>query len=437
MKRRLLAGAGLVGLAAGLGSLGAAQATEGYFLGGYGVIQSSLSGAGAANSEDAMSISLNPAGIAGMDRQFQIGVSLFMPERSYSTNGMTALIAPGGATSGLNVFPMPNMAYVQPIDASTSWGVAFYGNGGMNTDFPNVANPNCAALGGGSGVFCGSKKTGVNLSQAFLQFDIAKRFGNVAIGISPVIAGQLFSAGGLSLFDNPGYTTSVGNVTNRSDDFAPGVGLHAGLQWWATPQFRVGLSGASETYMAKLSKYEGLFAQQGSFNIPAWIDAGLAYDVSPALTLMGDYKRIFYSAVPAIANSSLIAPPAVILGADNGPGFGWRDVDVLAFGAEFKASSVLTLRAGAEFNTNPVRSQDVTLNILAPGVTTSQFSAGLSYKLSPQSTLDLAGYIAPKNSVSGSESLPPPFPAALPGVIKISLSEASVMAGWTYHFDAH
>ena len=84
MNSKLVAGVGAAVLVAGVIVSDGAKATEGYFLGGYGVIQSGLSGAGVANSEDAMSISLNPAGIAGLDRQVNLGAALFLPDRGYT-----------------------------------------------------------------------------------------------------------------------------------------------------------------------------------------------------------------------------------------------------------------------------------------------------------------------------------------------------------------
>ena len=403
-----------------------ALATEGYFLGGYGALQSSLAGAGVANPSDAMTQTLNPAGLVDVDRQFNIGVSAFAPSRGYDASN-TGFVAPGSHSSSIPLFLIPNMAYTQPIDATSSWGVAVFGNGGMNTDYRGVANlaPGCLGPQPGQGVFCGGK-AGVNLSQGFLQATYAKRFGDFSFGISPVLAMQVFSAEGLGAFaGNSAYAPSM---QNPGADLSEGVGLRAGAEWRTAPNFRIGIAGATPTYMTKFSKYKGLFADQGSFDIPGFITAGIAYDAVPALTLMADYKHIFYSNVAAVGNSSQVAAQ---FGSTGGPGFGWRDVDVIAFGAEWRAMPKLTLRAGAEFNTNPVTSRNVTLNILAPGVTTSQYSAGLSYRVTANSSLDLAAYYAANGGASG------PVPVAQGGGnVKLSLSETMVTLGWTYHFDA-
>jgi len=132
---------------------GAAQATEGYFQYGYGARQGGLAGAGVADSRDAMALSLNPADLVDVGRQWQFGASLFMPYRDYTATG-TLNIAPGKFDSKQNDFVVPNIAYSSPIDADSAWGLAVYGNGGMNTNWPVMANtaPACA---GGVGVYCG------------------------------------------------------------------------------------------------------------------------------------------------------------------------------------------------------------------------------------------------------------------------------------------
>ena len=104
---------------------------------------------------------------------------------------------------------------------------------------------------------------------------------------------------------------------------------------------------------------------------------------------MVDYKHIFYSGVNSIANPSSPLPPGS-LGSANGPGFGWRDVDVVALGLEWRALENLTLRAGYAYNTQPITSANVTFNILAPGVVTNHIAGGFSYVVNKNSAIDFA-----------------------------------------------
>jgi long-chain fatty acid transport protein len=175
-----------------------------------------------------MALSLNPAGIVGIGRQFQVGASLFAPFREYTATG-TALVAPGSYDSGSNYFIVPNIAYSSPIDLDSAWGFTLYGNGGMNTNWPNMANTTgaCAGFFGGKpGVFCGGT-AGVDMMQAFLAAGYARRFGSVSFGISPVIAIQRFKADGLSAF--AGYSSNPANLSDNGYSYSYGGGVRGGV----------------------------------------------------------------------------------------------------------------------------------------------------------------------------------------------------------------
>ncbi len=406
----------------------AALATEGDGLAGFGATQTALSGSDVADTTDAMSLALNPAGLVDAGQQFDFGLSLFSPQRGYTTNGATGFVAPEGATSRNSLFPIPNIAYSQPIDDTSSWGVAVYGVGGGNTLFDAITGgPSCPVPG--FGIYCGGKSS-VNLNKVFMSLGYAKRFGNVSLGISPIFAIQQFSAEGFGAFAAGGASAFPADMTNRGFDYNYGGGVRVGAEWHATQTLRFGVAATSPMWMTKFSKYRGLFADQGSLDVPGDVTVGFAYDVLPTLTLMADYKHVFYSGVPAIHNSSRIPQ---LFGSSGGPGFGWSDVDVVAVGAEWRPTQALTLRLGYEHNTNPLTGRDITLGLMAPGITTDQFSGGVSYAINQNSTIQLAGYYDPRNTVSGIEVTPGgPNPA---GIITAHLSEFQVTLGYAYHFD--
>jgi long-chain fatty acid transport protein len=418
-------------------AVGQAQATEGYFQYGYGARQGGLAGAGVADSRDAMALSLNPAGLVDVGRQWQFGASIFMPYRSYTASG-TTFVLPGNFDSHDNIFAIPNIAYNNPIDMNSSWGFALFGNGGMNTNWPNPINPTmgCNAPppfgpGGGNGVFCGGTFA-VDFMQAFMAFGYAYRFGAFSVGISPVLVIQRITVQGVSAF--AGISSDPNNFTNKGYNYAYGGGVRGGVEWSVMPNFRVGFSGQSPMWMTKFNKYAGLFAESGKFNVPANLTAGVAWDVMPALTLMVDYKHIFYGSIPSIAN-----PMASLglLGQPNGIGFGWHDVDVIKFGAEWRASPAWTWRVGYAHNTSPIKSADVTFNILAPGVVTDHITGGFAYKSSVNSTWEFAAAYVPSHSVSGPEvccTAAPPL-AAQPGSnIEIEMHQFQFTLGYTYNF---
>ncbi|TBW35540.1 hydrocarbon degradation protein [Siculibacillus lacustris] len=406
-------------LAATLAVAGPAAATEGYFQTGYGTVQKGQAGAGVAHPEDATSLAVNPAGLVDVGNQINTAFTLFSPRRQVEVTG-GGFVATGTTTSRNDWFALPNVAYSRQIDGQSAWGVALYGNGGMNTTWPAVAN------GGGSGLFLGGR-AGVDLQQLLVTVGYARRLSSdLSIGIAPVFAVQKFRAEGLGAF--AGYS-ATGNLTSGRDDYAYGGGFRGGLQWTLRPGLRFGLSGQTPIWSTRFEKYDGLFADRGSFDIPGSVAAGIAFDVTPSVTLLADYHHIFYSAVPAVGNSSLAFLAGTPFGASGGSGFGWRDVDVVALGVSWRATTDLTLRAGYSHNTDPISSRDVLLNILAPAVVTDHLSTGLSWRLTGNSGFDLALGWVPRHHVVGVS------PAAFGGQrIDLSMEQYEASAGYSYRF---
>ena len=88
-------------------------------------------------------------------------------------------------------------------------------------------------------------------------------------------------------------------------------------------------------------------------------------------------------------------------GASNGPGFGWRDINVYKIGAEWRYDPRWTLRAGYSYNDNPISSRDVMMNILAPGVIQNHITGGFKYRWSDNLDLEFSAMYAPERTAEG------------------------------------
>lgn len=398
-----------------------ANATEGYFALAYGPVQRGQAGAGVAFSQDAMSATINPASAAGVGKELSFGLEIFAPFRGVEATG-PGVVPAGETRSGKNFFPVPNFAYNRPLGDGVL-NIAAYGNGGMNTSYPAVANPAC---GGGTGVFCAGP-AGVDLSQLFISLGYARKSGPLSWGIAPTLAVQRFSAEGLAAFTP--MSVDGANLTNNGAEFSTGFGLRAGIQYEVSPTLTVGLSGQSKFDMSPFDKYAGLFENGGDFDIPASLTAGIAYEARDDLTVMADVQKIFYSGVPAVSNPMTAGP----LGAPGGAGFGWDDVNVLRLGAEWRQSDDMTWRVGYAHATNPVGADDVTFNVLAPGIVEDHLTIGGSRRINDTDQFDFSiGYIL-SNSVSGPEIAGNP-PGLTGSTLTLEMHQFSVSAGWTRKF---
>jgi long-chain fatty acid transport protein len=415
MKKTLLSCAGGVAVSAGL-ACAPAQATEGYFTHGFGAVNKSMAGAGVATGFDAMSQATNPAALTLVDPQFTADISIFSPRRESTLSGTA--FNNGTFESDRNYFYIPSLAGTYEINPSSSWGWAFYGQGGMNTTYDDPVGP----------FFFG--KTGVDLAQAFLQFTYAREITpSISVGISPILAAQRFKAFGLQAFAPS--STDPANLTNRGYDMSYGYGGKIGVQADVGSGIRLGASYQSRMYMSEFDKYSGLFAEQGDFDIPPALQAGLSWSSGSGTTIAFDYKRIFYGEVDSVANSINnfgLGPPG-FLGADNGAGFGWETINAYKLGIEVEATPTIKVRGGIGLNDNPIPAGEVLFNVLAPGVQEQHYTAGLTWQATPNSALLLGLMYSPTSSLTGTV---PGFLGG--GTVELEMWQFEATAGWTWSF---
>jgi len=384
-------------LAAGIALASPVLATNGYFQIGYGAKSTGMAGVSVANPQDTLAGAANPAGMAKVGEGFDIGFRLFSPVRSAS------LGCPGPACtesdSDNELFLIPDGGYTTRINDKMFAGVSVYGNGGMNTAYPENLYAEVAAKGMGAPPGAGTAqfgKLGVDLIQLMvaptLTYEVAE---GQTLGISPVLAVQRFSAEGVDLF--AGLSSDATKLSNNGDDWSYGIGVRIGWLGEFADRWRLGATVASKTYMTKLDEYSGLFADGGAFDIPANAAIGFAVDATPSLTLAADVQRIFYGDVDAIANpgptpaemGGTISPDRR-LGASNGIGFGWEDIWVFKLGASYKINNAWTVRAGYNHNESPIPDSDVLFNIVAPAVNEDTVTLGFSYKSSKNSEWNMS-----------------------------------------------
>ena len=403
------------------------QATEGYFQHGFGVVSKTLAGAGVAYSQDAMGQALNPAGLVAVENQLNLGVAAFSPMRNFTGSGTEAdnnAIPTGNFDSDNEFFPIPNFGVSYRLNDASSIGFALYGNGGMNTDWEDMPH-----FSGGFGVF-GGGRAGVDLSQTFLQPTYAYRiFDGLSVGVAPIFAIQVFEAKGLAAF--AGVSDDSANLTNNDHDISYGFGGRIGFQFAPIDSVRIGGAYQFRTYMTELDKYAGLFAEQGDFDIPPAMQVGISWKPIDEVTLLFDFRRIWYSEVAAVGNPgprSGADLAARRLGPDDGIGFGWDDINIFKFGAQWDVNQDWTLRAGYSLSENPISSSEVLFNILAPGVIEHHITGGVSYKVSENSTINVGAFYAPASSVSG------PNPLTTGQTIELEMSQFEFSVGWGWKF---
>ncbi|MEI9903301.1 MAG: outer membrane protein transport protein [Asticcacaulis sp.] len=397
-----------------------AHATDGYFTHGTGAKAKGAGGAAIASAQDALGIAANPASAVDLGNRTDAGLELFSPNRSAAIHGNG--VAPDATYSGnaSKLFANPEFGIVRQIDGRSAWGVAVYGNGGMNTDY--TSNP--------FGRFGATRSAGVNLEQLFISPTYAYRITDrQSIGISADILVQAFYAHGIAPFASASQDPA--NFSNRSQETVFGGGFRVGYLAHVTDKLTFGASYKSKTKSGKFKKYAGLFAEGGGFDVPASMGVGIGYQATPALNLAFDVRQIDYSDVKSVGNPLSQLFLGKPFGSADGPGFGWRDVTSYKLGLNDKVSPDLTLRAGYSHANQPIPASETFLNILAPATVQDQYTVGATWTL--KDNLELTGYalLAPKKTVKGAGSIPSTFGG---GEADISLSETAIglSLGWKH-----
>jgi len=403
-----------------------AFATNGYWAHGFGTKSKGMAGAGAAVPLEGLDASSNPATLVYLGDRMDFGFSLFSPERGFRANadGDPAhfpTIPSGEVESGDELFVIPHFALTKMLDGVSAISVGFGANGGMETEYDRAV---FAPFNNASGT--ASAPTGIDFKQGYLGISYSRKIRH-SFGITPIFALQAIRVQGLEPFR--AFSASPGNLTNNGVDYSYGGGVRVGWLSQFHDRFSAGVSYQTRMKMTKFDRYKGLFAEGGKFDIPANMTAGVALGVLPNLILVYDLQRIWYGSIRAVGNSADLAftPGEILLGTDDGLGFGWRNITVHKFGVQWDWREDFTLRAGYSICDEAIPGSQALFNILAPAVVTEHYTFGLTKKFR-KNEVSLAFMYAPEKELPGMN----PNTGPQSGSLYMKQFETEVSWGWRF-----
>lgn len=403
------------------------QATNGYFLIGFGSEARSMGGTGVADNRGGLAAATNPATMIDSGTEFNFGAEFFIPPRAIQHD--SGVLGFTDERSNHDIFLIPSMGLTYQWNEKMALGFAFIGAGSQtefnqteNSDSCNVVNatnpgacpPTLYNVLGSSA----SNEAGVQLIQMqFIPSIAYKVHKNHTIGASIVIAAQFFRAEGLEDFDTLGFTSSPGKLTGEGFEHSYGAGYRLGwLGNFMDEKLKLGVNYSSRVWMDEFQRYENLFAQHGDFDIPENYAVGLAYDFTPALTVAFDIQRINWGDVPSLGNPGPDASnpssffslceglPSVDpckLGGSLGLGFGWENQTVYKLGVNWAFNDKWDLRAGYNYGKSPVQEKEVLFNMLAPATPEHHLTVGAGWAMAESWNLDMHFVYAFNNTIKG------------------------------------
>jgi long-chain fatty acid transport protein len=421
---------------------GSASATNGYYTHGVGTKMRAQAGAGSANPEELLVLATNPAGIAFVGDSIDAGLGFFSPMRDYKTTASQApgacfgpgqcllSIGPNNLSSKNELFFVPYVGAKWTLSEQDHLALAFYGRGGMNTKWEGGTvtydpyfgmNPSVTEPVTLPGTF-GDNTAGVDLMQGFLNLSYARKFtDSFSGGVSAIFAFQRFEARGVSNFDKftktfmqSGGTVMPKHLSDNGHDLSYGYGASVGFQWTPVDMFSLAAAYTTKMSMSDFSDYSDLFAGGGAFDMPSTWTVGIALRPTDGLALMFDVQEIRYSDVDAVANGidGLTSGACQVdieycLGGKKGAGFGWEDMTVYKLGAAWDVSDDWTVRFGYSTTDQPIPKDQMTFNILAPGVMEEHWTVGFSHDRPSGNQWNVSFMYAPEKTISGPQNFDP------------------------------
>ena len=415
-------------------------ATDGYFLQGFGAVNSSLGGAATAgNDQDLIgSIYKNPAtAVLFQDRTASVVFGDIIP--NVQIDSSVAALGLSGTSKGTvkNVPYLSLMAEWRPGDPNTAWFAGLVSEAGLSFHAATSAtNPIFFPQAGAAnnpygGAFGGFGDVRSSLYVIRIPLGMAQSMGQWSWGmeLAPSIGRNLFTP---AAFAEPGFGANMAPVypTIQQQDIKFGLGAQAGLRYQADKDCSVGVSLSSPTYFQTYNwtvhDPDGV-ARTVRFRMdrPLTAQIGMNYALPDSTHILMDLGYIAYGSTPGFENSGFRADGSIA-------GLGWRDSFTFELGAQRAITKDLTVRVGYNYCSDAIPDDQTFYNVGSPLHLVQHISAGLSFAVAPGATVD----VSYTHGLSHSQSSAWYTPAgAVPGTNLTSTTSGDEFAvGTTFRF---
>ncbi|MBI9042577.1 OmpP1/FadL family transporter [Lutibacter sp.] len=396
-------------------------AQAGHIMQGVGAVNMSMGGAATAQPLDISgALQWNPAAISVFDNKivdFNIGAFFSSPELSSSIPaGMmwpADAFGPGSpaspAVSGITkddrgVSPMPALAMVWgKEDSKHTFGASAFGISGFGVTFPqetslpmdvnNNPNPSWNPNDSNPISFPQNMNGFGHLESDYMLLQIGLAWSyevtdNFSIGIQPTVnyAALELAPNPISPPDFPVAMGGTGKGYPTSDKAsAIGYGAQFGVFYNSPSGIKLGASYKTAQKFNDLefknTYLDGSAAPDVAFNMdyPAILSFGLGYSTK-VVDLALDFRQVDYENTAGFeASGWQMASNGYPTGAVNG--FGWKNIQILSAGIQYKGIEKLPLRIGYTYSSNPIDEELAFFSLPATAVIKHAFQFGFSYPM--------------------------------------------------------
>ncbi len=261
-------------------------------------------------------------------------------------------------------------------------------------------------------------------------YELSEKF---SIGIQPN-----FDWSSLELMPNPTANPTMVGYPSTDPTSAVGIGAQVGIYFDSGNGFKAGLAYKSTQYFGKF-EFDNTYLDNSTgksefkLDYPSIFSVGIGYSKGD-FDLALDYRHVNYENTEGFEKAGYTPTGTVT-------GFGWKNIEIVSAGVQFKGIEGVPLRLGYSYNTNPITEELAFFNVAATAVIKNTFQFGLSMNASDQFRLDGAIFYATSSGQTSGPVLNPTlvesFPpyGAVPGSeVSYGFKTAMVMVGLNYTF---
>jgi long-chain fatty acid transport protein len=386
----------------------AASCQPGLYLPGNGAVMAGMAGVSTAAPLDAIgALYWNPAAIGRLGRnEVSIGGAFLYPDISVTSSFPQPLQGgPAfGRTRSDSGFPLASslgVVFKEDPESPLTYGLGLFALGGGGVNFPgDPNNPILAPTGPLGTTVLGPIFSSMQLYQLnpTVSYQVTDR---LVLGAGPTIDITMptFDPAFFARPDRDATGRLVFPTATHARPFW-GAGFRVGGVYSVTDTLDVGFGYTSPQWLETWKFYartpEGV-ARTLNLNasLPAIYSLGLAWRGIDRLTLGVDLRYFDYG------NADLFGTPV-----RNG-GLGWDSAFAAAFGGNYQLTDRVAVRAGYQYNTNPLANTSTLFNIQAPAILQNTLSLGSTVGLTESLSFSLGYAYGFKNTISGSASQVP------------------------------
>jgi long-chain fatty acid transport protein len=376
-----------------------AIATDGYFVQGFGAVNSSLGGAATAgNDQDLIgSIYKNPAtAVLFADRTASVVFGDIIPSVQVNSS-VNALGLNGSSNSTINGVPYlsfmttwkgsaPDLAWF--AGAVSEAGLSFHAaTSSTNPIFFPQAGAAGNPFGGQFGGF-GDVRSSLYVVRLPLGLAGVSPGGwSWGVALAPSIGRNLFTPAAFAE-PNIGADGAPAYATVQQQDIQLGFGAQGGLRYEADKDLSFGLSVSTptwfHTYSWDVSNGDGgNRSVTFTMNRPLTAQLGVNYALLDTTHLIADLGYIAYGSTSGFDNSGFRANGSIA-------GLGWQDSWTFELGIQHSLTKDIVVRAGYNYCTDPIPADMTFYNVGSPLDVAQHLSIGSSVRLAPGMTLDIS-----------------------------------------------